>query len=155
MPLKRRVSPFGNPRIKVYSQLPRAYRSVSRPSSPLDAKASTKCTFIAWIIICTEINLFIDKNSLCDGLLNYIKQYWILLLGLVEVNGIEPMTSCLQSRRSPNWATPPLIKKTAKNMPFWWARVDLNYRPHAYQACALTAWATGPLGLLITLKRVL
>ena len=23
-------------------------------------------------------------------------------LGLVEVNGIEPMTSCLQSRRSPN-----------------------------------------------------
>ena len=104
---KRRVSPFGNPRIKVYSQLPRAYRSVSRPSSPLDAKASTKCTFIAWIIICTEINLFLDKNSLCDGLLNYIKHHWILLLGLVEVNGIEPMTSCLQSRRSPNWATPP------------------------------------------------
>ena len=21
----------------------------------------------------------------------------------------------------------------------WWARVDLNYRPHAYQACALTS----------------
>ena len=58
MPLKRRVSPLGNPRIKAYSQLPRAYSSVSRPSSPLDAKASTKCTFIAWIIICTEINLF-------------------------------------------------------------------------------------------------
>ena len=143
---KRRVSPFGNPRIKVYSQLPRAYRSVSRPSSPLDAKASTKCTFIAWIIICTEINLFIDKNSLCDGLLNYIKQYWILLLGLVEVNGIEPMTSCLQSRRSPNWATPPISSKILANFvpSKWWARVDLNYRPHAYQACALTAWATGP-----------
>ena len=83
MPLKRRVSPFGNPRIKVYSQLPRAYRSVSRPSSPLDAKASTKCTFIAWIIICTEINLYIDKNSLCDGLLNYIKQ----LLNMWVTNG--------------------------------------------------------------------
>ena len=27
----------------------------------------------------------------------------------------------------------------------WWARVDLNYRPHAYQACALTNWATSPL----------
>ena len=155
MPLKRRVSPFGNPRIKVYSQLPRAYRSVSRPSSPLDAKASTKCTFIAWIIICTEINLFLDKNSLCDGLLNYIKQHWILLLGLVEVNGIEPMTSCLQSRRSPNWATPPRYKCISKlcAIYMWWARVDLNYRPHAYQACALTAWATGPLGHLITLKR--
>ena len=27
----------------------------------------------------------------------------------------------------------------------WWAWVDLNHRPHAYQACALTNWATGPL----------
>ena len=26
----------------------------------------------------------------------------------------------------------------------WWAWVDSNYRPHAYQACALTNWATGP-----------
>ena len=38
------VSPFGNPRIKVWSQLPGAYRSVPRPSSPLIAKASTRCT---------------------------------------------------------------------------------------------------------------
>ena len=37
------VSPFGNPRIKVCSQLPVAYRSVLRPSSPPGAKASTKC----------------------------------------------------------------------------------------------------------------
>ena len=22
--------------------------------------------------------------------------------------------------------------------PKWWAQVDLNHRPHAYQACALT-----------------
>ena len=26
---------------------------------------------------------------------------------MVEVNGIEPMASCVQGRRSPNWATPP------------------------------------------------
>ena len=24
----------------------------------------------------------------------------------------------------------------------WWAQVDSNHRPHAYQACALTSWAT-------------
>ena len=41
------VSPFGNPRIKACSQLPVAYRSVSRPSSPLSAKASTKCPYDA------------------------------------------------------------------------------------------------------------
>ena len=29
--------------------------------------------------------------------------------------------------------TPPILAG-----PIWWAWVDLNYRPHAYQACALT-----------------
>ena len=40
---KGRVSPFGHPRIKACSQLPAAYRNVLRPSSPLGAKAFTKC----------------------------------------------------------------------------------------------------------------
>ena len=26
----------------------------------------------------------------------------------------------------------------------WWAQVDSNHRPHAYQACALTCWAMSP-----------
>ncbi len=43
MTLKGRVSPFGDPRINGRSPLPAAYRSVLRPSSPLSAKASTKC----------------------------------------------------------------------------------------------------------------
>ena len=47
IPPKRWVAPFGNPRIKVCSQLPEAYRSVLRPSSPLSAKASTKCPYFA------------------------------------------------------------------------------------------------------------
>ena len=34
-----RVAPFGNPRIVAYVQLPVAYRSLSRPSSALDATA--------------------------------------------------------------------------------------------------------------------
>ena len=36
-----RVAPFGNPRIQACLQLPAAYRSLSRPSSPARAKAST------------------------------------------------------------------------------------------------------------------
>ena len=39
----RRVSPFGHPEITARVQLPQAYRSLPRPSSPLDAKASTVC----------------------------------------------------------------------------------------------------------------
>ena len=34
-----RVSPFGNSGIKAYVRLPQTYRSLSRPSSALDAKA--------------------------------------------------------------------------------------------------------------------
>ena len=37
----RRVPPFGHPRVEAYLQLTEAYRSLSRPSSPSRAKAST------------------------------------------------------------------------------------------------------------------
>ena len=43
MTLTGRVSPFGNLRVKGCSHLTVAYRSVLRPSSPLSAKAFTKC----------------------------------------------------------------------------------------------------------------
>ena len=58
---------------------------------------------------------------------------------LVEHSGIEPLTSCVQSRRSPSWANAP------SNYKLWWAWMDLNQRPHPYQGCALTTWATGPI----------
>ena len=48
-----RVSPFGNPRIKVYLQLPAAYRSLSRPSSPPRAKASTVCPYFTVALSCS------------------------------------------------------------------------------------------------------
>jgi hypothetical protein len=38
---QRQVSLFGHPRIDACTQLPEAYRSVPRPSSAFDAKAST------------------------------------------------------------------------------------------------------------------
>ena len=38
---RSQVAPFGNPRINVRLQLPEAYRSLPRPSSPLSAQSST------------------------------------------------------------------------------------------------------------------
>ncbi len=64
---------------------------------------------------------------------------------LVEVNGIEPMTSCVQGRRSPSWATPPKNTRTDSSQSRWWAWMELNHRPHAYQACALTELSYRPL----------
>ena len=34
---------------------------------------------------------------------------WAIGPQLVEISGIEPLTSCLQSRRSPSWAKPPYL----------------------------------------------
>ena len=34
----------------------------------------------------------------------------------------------------------------------WWARADSNCRPHDYQSCALTNWATSPIKSLATRK---
>ena len=47
IPLARWVAPFGDPGINDRSHLPRAFRSVPRPSSPLSAKASTRCPYFA------------------------------------------------------------------------------------------------------------
>ena len=33
---------------------------------------------------------------------------------MVEVNGIEPLTSCVQGRRSPSWAIPPYRKENRR-----------------------------------------
>jgi hypothetical protein len=75
-----RVTPFGNPCLKGYLHLSMAYRSLSRPSSLLRAKASAYCPSLL-------INFAIFYQ--------YVKE-----LLLVENIGVEPMTSCVQSRRS-------------------------------------------------------
>ena len=53
-----RVSPFRNPRLNGYLLLTAAYRSLSRLSSALSAKASTLRSF--------QLNLFIDGTFLSD-----------------------------------------------------------------------------------------
>ena len=62
-------------------------------------------------------------------------------ISLVEISGIEPLTSCLQGRRSPSWAKPPYPSSLFLK---WWAKMDSNHRPHDYQSCALASWAIGP-----------
>ena len=52
-----RVAPFGHPEITAYVQLPQAFRSLSRPSSPLDAKASTVC------LIAFDLDLLTKRTS--------------------------------------------------------------------------------------------
>ena len=106
MTLKSRVFPFGNLRIKVCSQLPEAYRNVLRPSSPLNAKASTKRPFHTLL---NSQTFFIHKISKNSKLKFSIYLIFIFTISknnfkgrLVEADGIEPTTYSLQSYRSPN-----------------------------------------------------
>ena len=90
-------------------QLPEAFRRLLRPSSPLTAKASTVCAYsLDHIILNDLVNLrsistFNIHRYLCLVPPKFLKNISKnILLDLVEPIGIEPMTSCLQSRRSTN-----------------------------------------------------
>ena len=64
----------------------------------------------------------------------YISYYFIMSKNSpVELRGFEPRTPCLQSRCSSQLSYSP---HSASRL--LWAWEDLNLRPHAYQACALT-----------------
>ena len=53
----------------------------------------------------------VHRNKILTDLvllsLTAVKLFRLISQALVEMNGIEPMTPCLQSRCSPSWATPP------------------------------------------------
>ena len=63
-------------------------------------------------------------------------------------------------RLSPRFASQTVILLAfGKSYLPWWAQVDSNHRPHAYQACALTTWAMRPfsqyLGCSLSFSHVL
>ena len=57
------VAPFGYPWIKACSQLPMAFRSVPRPSSPPGAKASTECPFVVQFFLFTRPSIEHTQTS--------------------------------------------------------------------------------------------
>lgn len=87
------VAPFGNLRIVSYVPIPAAYRSLSHPSSPLRAKASTMHSCLL-LTVYVKISHFYRLDFIY--LNSYVKEH----LNLVENIGLEPMTSCVQNRRS-------------------------------------------------------
>ena len=126
-----RVAPFGNPRIKAYLQLPVAYRSLSRPSSPAHAKASTIRPYLlkpsSSLHRSDLLTLVLDATYLRHDARRHptLGMLRVLFGGIdmsknsssrpsqrvvtrrrpgatVELAGFEPATPCLQSRCSTN-----------------------------------------------------
>ena len=69
------VSPFGNFRVNGYLRLTETYRSLSRPSSPADAKASPVCP-CSLPTSPSSIKVYIEKKTcVFSSLFPYI-QHW-------------------------------------------------------------------------------
>ena len=121
-PSARRVVPFGDPRVNGHLRLDGAYRSLSRPSSPPGAQASTMCPsytschsshpvrpfrIISHIRLSGEGgSIYIRLFDFCSTL-NFSACISMSMIssfsapcGVVENNGFEPLTPCLQSRCS-------------------------------------------------------
>ena len=91
-----RVAPFGNPRIKDYLHLPPAYRSLSRPSSPPRAKASTVCPCL--LSLSLTLLPFIAKIEARVGLI-YLQLALVTLFYVVHhVKDLFRLLSFLMSR---------------------------------------------------------
>ena len=100
-----------------------------------------------WGVTSFDVPLLLDQSLICMKFSRYILFCKLLLSEPMEMERFELLTPCLQGRCSPNWATPPFGCLTIfnfQNRSFERAWVDSNHRPHAYQACALTGWATSP-----------
>src|SRR5476651_2709414 len=94
------VSPFGNPRINSYLLIPAAYRSLSRPSSPLRAKASPVYPFLLSStytpfarIVCF---LILVASVSCKYLVASSKTSPVLLLRICSFQSLNsPLYCCL------------------------------------------------------------
>ena len=65
------VSPFGNLRINSYVPIPVAYRSLSRPSSPLRAQAFPVCSYLLSFVDCSTCCF---RYLLINNFFQYVKE---------------------------------------------------------------------------------
>ena len=100
-----------------------AFRSLSRPSSALDAKASSLCSSSLDLVFYTSSSLRFALS------LTYSKIVWFLpfYLKSLLLSFCFGFFRILCSFQCAFGSCDP-----------WWGQVDSNYRPRAYQARALT-----------------
>jgi hypothetical protein len=167
IPPKGWVAPFGDLGITGRSPLPRAFRSVPRPSSPLGAKASTRCPSrarprpapkprCAARSRCASIA---PTGTTGPGVLHThararpIDHSRPEGQGGLSCHARFTVTTRFTMSKRPQGPPRPLRAARAelvraaqrtnvrpeRTHAFWWAWADLNGRPHAYQACALAS----------------
>ena len=126
IPSECRVVPFGNLWIKGYLHLPRAYRSLSRPSSPPRAKASAMrpclLSFKRFILVL----VLVVECFLLSILHTRTRTVWYILLALTKILlFVHHVKDRFSFQR-------------------WWRITDSNRWPSACKADALASWANPP-----------
>ena len=101
-----------------------AFRSLSRPSSALDAKASSLCSSSLDLVFYTSSSLRFALS------LTYSKIVWFFTLFTLKV--------CFCLFVLVFFAYYVVFNVLFGSCDPWWGQVDSNYRPRAYQARALT-----------------
>ena len=128
IPSECRVVPFGNLWIKGYLHLPRAYRSLSRPSSPPRAKASA----MRPCLLSFKLTFKYQVSSIryYPGILNIavLKTYG----SIYTFSSLLNFTFCTSCQRS------------FLCFQRWWRITDSNRWPSACKADALARWANPP-----------
>ena len=128
IPSECRVVPFGNLWIKGYLHLPRAYRSLSRPSSPPRAKASA----MRPCLLSFKLTFKYQVSSIryYPGILNIavLKTYG----SIYTFSSLLNFTFCTSCQRS------------FLCFQRWWRITDSNRLPSAFKADALASWANPP-----------
>ena len=128
IPSEWRVVPFGNLWIKGYLHLPRAYRSLSRPSSPPRAKASA----MRPCLLSFKLTFKYQVSSIryYPGILNIavLKTYG----SIYTFSSLLNFTFCTSCQRS------------FLCFQRWWRITDSNRWPSACKADALASWANPP-----------
>ena len=121
IPSECRVVPFGNLWIKGYLHLPRAYRSLSRPSSPPRAKASAmRPCLLSFKLTSRCMPLLIVYTRRTYG---SIYTFSSLLKFYFLFSSCQRSFLCFQR---------------------WWRITDSNRWPSACKADALASWANPP-----------
>ena len=130
-----------------------------RPSSAPCAKASAvrplhldhesyrrRCILKAWLIAITKFSLFIcQRSKFARALADSVAGYWLIAARPFLCPMRCQRMSGGEGARTPDPKLAKLVLSQLSYSPIrntetsWWAWVDLNYRPHAYQACTLTS----------------
>ena len=128
IPSECRVVPFGNLWIKGYLHLPRAYRSLSRPSSPPRAKASAMRPYL--------LSFKLTSSLLFMGVAVLLRRYqpiqWRACGLIYTFSSLLNFTFCF------------IMSKIVSLFQRSWRITDSNRWPSACKADALASWANPP-----------